>query len=421
MTVFEILENIEKLSGTNNKINYVSKFSKDENFRKFIDASLNSFRTYFIKKFDMPRSKEDSAFDISSFFLLLDSLEKREVTGNAAIAASQNVFKNMNSIEQKWCMRCLKRNLLVGLEVKSFNSCGFDVPVFEVMLATDAKKNKKIKDIVKMGVYASPKLDGYRCLAFIKGGDVELYSRNGNPYETFDDIKESLSKAFREETIILDGEVIGEGNTFREIQENAFAVKRGTATSKLNYNIFDIISFEEWDRKDFTRPAATRYNLLENTIAPLIHNFDNLKIIKHKMINKYEDAIEYEKECVNLGYEGAMIVPKNCPYYIGRKSNKLMKLKTMESMDCEVIGFNAGKGLFEGTLGGLIVKQENGETCSCGSGFSEKLRDLIYDQKNAYLGRIVEVKYQDLSEDGIMRFPIFMRFRDKAEHKGNKI
>ena len=39
----------------------------------------------------------------------------------------------------------------------------------KVMLATDSKKCKKLKEIISRGVYVSPKLDGFRCLAVFDG------------------------------------------------------------------------------------------------------------------------------------------------------------------------------------------------------------------------------------------------------------
>jgi DNA ligase-1 len=108
-----------------------------------------------------------------------------------------------------------------------------------------------------------------------------------------------------------------------------------------------------------------------------------------------------------------MLLP-DIPYYLGKKSNKLLKLKTMQSQDCRVVGFYEGeKGTRnEGTLGGLELIQENEKTCNCGTGFSDEDRSYIWNNRSEFVGRIAEIKYQELTEDGVMRFPVFMRWRN---------
>jgi uncharacterized membrane protein len=83
------------------------------------------------------------------------------------------------------------------------------------------------------------------------------------------------------------------------------------------------------------------------------------------------------------------------------------------------IGFYEGKDdtRHKGRLGGFVLKQEDGQECECGSGFSDEDRDYIWNNKKEFLGRTVEVKYQEKTNHGILRFPVFMRFRDD---KGSK-
>jgi ATP-dependent DNA ligase len=91
----------------------------------------------------------------------------------------------------------------------------------------------------------------------------------------------------------------------------------------------------------------------------------------------------------------------------------------MVSQDCEITGFYEGKNDTKhiGRLGGVVLKQENGLACECGSGFSDESREYIWNNQAEFLGRVIECKYQELSVHNIMRFPIFIRFRDD---KGKK-
>jgi ATP-dependent DNA ligase len=63
-------------------------------------------------------------------------------------------------------------------------------------------------------------------------------------------------------------------------------------------------------------------------------------------------------------------------------------------------------------LGGYVVTQENGKQCEVGSGIIDTERSAIWKDREAVVGRTIEVKYQELTPDGIMRFPTFIRFRN---------
>jgi DNA ligase-1 len=126
------------------------------------------------------------------------------------------------------------------------------------------------------------------------------------------------------------------------------------------------------------------------------------------------EVLDRERQFTAEGYEGVIVNP-DIPYYRGRSSNKMMKFKTMHSFDCKVVSVYAGdKGSkYQNTLGGLIVTQENGQQCGVGSGFTDAERDYIWNNPKDAIGRVAEIKFQELSQDKIMRFPIFMRWRNE--------
>jgi len=99
------------------------------------------------------------------------------------------------------------------------------------------------------------------------------------------------------------------------------------------------------------------------------------------------------------------------PYQF-KRTDFLSKIKEMHSMDCEVLRVEEGRNSNKGHMGALVVRQENGVECGVGSGFSKADRKLIFDQEDMYVGRTMEVKYQELTEAKVMRFPVFVRWRD---------
>jgi DNA ligase-1 len=210
--------------------------------------------------------------------------------------------------------------------------------------------------------------------------------------------------------LVLDGEIMSDD--FQSMQKSAFASKRGTTVGDVHYHIFDIIPYTEWTTKQFTTIMSKRL-ITKNALSVLLNQYKihNLQIVPHIYVDSVPAVLQYEVDFIKAGYEGAMFIP-DCPYFCGRKSNKLMKFKTMQSMDCVITNIYEGINKYENMLGGLCLKQENGYTCDCGSGFTDEQRQEFYAQPELVIGRIVEIKYQELTADGVMRFPIFLRFRN---------
>lgn len=418
MNELRILQELESASGKNDKARILETNKDNQRLFELLDAGLNFFRKFHIHKFDMPHAVSDShEVDVHANFLFtLSELENRNVTGNDAKSLVESFFGVCTAEQQKWYTRVIQKDLKIGVSVKTAAKY-FNIPTFDVMLATDGKKCKKLGQIIEGGVYASPKLDGYRCLAVIAGGSVTLYSRNGSVYTNFPIIEQQLLSMVSEDiNLVLDGEIMSDD--FQSMQQSAFASTRGTTVGDVTFHIFDYIPYSEWQSGKFKMKKSDRLTLL-NKMDKVIKGRDNIVLVDQERVDSIDRVLQLEKQYMALGYEGVMVVP-DIPYYKGRKSNKLMKFKTMLSQDCEIVGFYEGTAgtRNEGRLGGLVLKQENGLTCECGSGFSDEDRDYIWRNQSQFLGRTAEVKYQELTNHNVMRFPIFMRWRDLGKETG---
>ena len=406
-----ILEQIDGVSGKNDKLKILKDNKDNMRLATLLDAALNFNRKFHIKKFDENQVKCDEIDDNYRYFteIVLDKLENKHWTGNNAIECVENFFKLCNPLEQKWYARILRKDLKAGFSVDTAVKAGFkNIPTFDVMLAKDGSKQKKLEELINEGVYVSPKLDGYRCLAVVDNGSVTLYSRNGTEYINFPTIVQSLEKCFPTGQYVFDGEIMSDD--FQAMQKSAFANKRQTTVGDVHYSIFGYVPFSEWALQKFKMLTAERLEILYS----LSHAFDNnLKLVDQTksfdLTHVYDLQFFYEK----LGYEGAMVLP-NIPYYTGRKTSGLIKFKSMLSQDCVVTDMYEGKPgtRLEGLMGGINVRQENGNMCECGSGFTDEDRSVMWNNPELYIGQLVEIKYQELTPDGIMRFPIFVRWRN---------
>lgn len=412
MDELDILQSISDESSKNGKFEILKANSNNRRLAELLDAALNYERIFYINKLDLGKSlvNEGVAFpDLHNEFLnILKKLETREITGNNAKIELVMFLIKCSKKQEEWYLKVLRKDLKAGFSAETAAEAGFDIPVFDVMLAKDGKSCKNLKQIISKGVFASPKFDGYRCLAVINNGNVTLYSRSGTEFTNFPSIVESLEKSFPSSSLVLDGEIMSDD--FQAMQKSAFANKRGTTVGDVKFFVFGYVPYNEWISKNFKASTSDRLNELIN----IDYSFsDNVVMVNHKLINNIEDAYKFEAECLEQGFEGAMLLP-DIPYYLGKKSNKLLKLKTMKSQDCRVVDFYEGESgtRNEGTLGGLELVQENSVKCNCGTGFSDEDRSYIWNNKGEFVGKVAEIKYQELTEDGVMRFPVFMRWRN---------
>ena len=85
-------------------------------------------------------------------------------------------------------------------------------------------------------------------------------------------------------------------------------------------------------------------------------------------------------------------------------------------MDLPVVAVVEGEGRLKGTLGALVVQYKE-NTVNVGSGFDDATRRSLWNQRDELIGRIMEVKYKEISKDkktGLesLQFPIYMGMRE---------
>jgi DNA ligase 1 len=81
-------------------------------------------------------------------------------------------------------------------------------------------------------------------------------------------------------------------------------------------------------------------------------------------------------------------------------------VKRFKDDEAKVLGYVAGAGRFSGMLGALEVQLKNGTRFSVGTGFSDLER-----KSPPPVGAIVTVRYQELSNEGVPRFPTYVGVR----------
>ena len=130
-------------------------------------------------------------------------------------------------------------------------------------------------------------------------------------------------------------------------------------------------------------------------ILPVITNCD---------INSLETiASTFLHRICNMGGEGLMINLAS-GMYNHKRTDQLLKFKQVQSIDMEVIDVQEGNGKYDGLIGAIWCrcKTDDGKviTVSVGSGLSDEHRMSWALRPSDIIGKIVEIQYFSLSQDG---------------------
>jgi hypothetical protein len=270
---------------------------------------------------------------------------------------------------------------------------------FKPMLA---EKYEDRKDNISFPCAVQPKLDGIRCIIYKNNDQIIFQSRQNKLFEPFLHLLPDLEIIFKNNDLILDGELYCHGIGFEQVSSMVRRAKtRHPDIEKINYVIYDCISNES-------------YKLRMNKLNVFMKHVFFIETIEVTTMKQIEDA---HTHYTNNGYEGIMI-RTNGLYKHGR-SKDLLKYKKFKDSEYLVIGHTEGTGAHEGTVifvcqvknqSGIENENKNKTFNVVMNGPLEKRREML-QHVNDYYGKFLTVKYQELSTDGIPRFPIGLGFR----------
>jgi len=278
------------------------------------------------------------------------------------------------------------------------------------------------------------KLDGYRVRAAREAGEARLVTRNGHDIAfSFPEIARALA-ALPYEGFIVDGELVVPDEvgrpSFQRLQNRAkvsraLEVRRAAVETPAVLYVFDLLAFEGYDLRPL--PLEKRKALLEQ-IVPRV---GPIKYLSH--FEKDGEAL-YE-QIVKMGLEGIVAKKADSPYRAGRSPNWL-KIRADRTDDFVVVGFTRPKGSRSG-FGALdLGAYENDKLVYAGrvgSGFTAaQLKEVSAVLERgvrpapAFRGPVpqdpghtwveptlvVEVRYKEWTDEGLLRQPVFVRFRD---------
>jgi bifunctional non-homologous end joining protein LigD len=338
-------------------------------------------------------------------------------------------------------------SVLSGLTVEQLKAAGG--PADDIRNELERKRAKKhsvhVRDVKPMlaetrkRAFSKPgwvfeiKYDGYRLLAALDSGEPHLVTRNGrDATHAFPEIVSAL-RHLPFQDVVVDGEVVVHDDagkpSFQRLQKRArltrpLDVRRAASERPVTFYAFDLLAFEEYDLRSLG--LTTRKDLLRQalpTVGPIRFS-DHVD----------EHGEEFFEEVQKLGLEGIVAKKSDSTYRAGRSPN-WVKLRADRTGDFVVVGFTRPKGSRSG-FGALHLAAYDEKQLiysgRVGTGFTSAQLDEIRDGLEGSLRSdppcsgaprseahawvepefVCEVRFKEWTEHGLLRQPVFLRFRD---------
>lgn len=284
-------------------------------------------------------------------------------------------------------------------------SAVIDVDIPLPMLAEKFQQRGKA---IVFPCFIQPKFDGTRTVGLcgIPSCKPCLYSRNRKTYPHLEHIQAVLRKL--PSGLILDGEVFTKALPFQEI---VGLVKKKTLLDE-DKPKHALLEFHVYDVVDTTKTCEERLALLTGLFQKGFEGAGTvLKLCPTEELASKEGLKAKHDEYVAAGFEGIMLRNKKGLYACKKRSAELQKYKEMMDDEYKIVGFYEGEGEEAGCVVWECVTPE-GRTFRCRpKGTHEERRAFFKDGASA-IGKMLTVTYQELTTDGIPRFPIGTVIRD---------
>ncbi|MGE5581667.1 MAG: non-homologous end-joining DNA ligase [Bacillota bacterium] len=276
------------------------------------------------------------------------------------------------------------------------------------------------------------KWDGYRCLAFLDG-ETHLYSRNQKELSAIFPEFANLHQRVKSSGAILDGEIIALRDckpNFLELQKRAQnrdikRVKELMAKVPVVYIAFDLLFLNH--QEICHQPLEERRRLLKANCS------QTEDFLVADFIEK--EGLAYFEAISKLGLEGVIAKKNGSPYLPGKRSKAWLKFKRRVMRNFVICGYTLHQ-TSRGELRSLTLGAYEGSTLKfcgmVGSGFTQDELAVIHNElrkirieKSPFPGLkekpqhtvwvqplvVCEVEYLELTDEGILRHPVFKRFR----------
>jgi bifunctional non-homologous end joining protein LigD len=274
------------------------------------------------------------------------------------------------------------------------------------------------------------KWDGYRAIAYVRGGGVKLLSRRDNDLTPrFANVAKEIAKAVKSPDAVLDGEVCALDS---EGRASFSAMQQGGAP--LVCYVFDLLELDGEPLVDL--PLAER----QKRLAKLLDRRNKTV----RLSETFDDGDALFEAAKEQHLEGIMAKRKDSRYYEGKRTRDWVKVKTHGRQEFVIAGYTHGGGRRASTFGALVLGAYEDEELryvgNVGTGFNDaEIRKLLAKLKPLRRETspfrtlpkmprvrkdeivwvepqlVAEVEFAEFTHDGRLRAPSYQGLRDDKQ------
>ena len=417
--VIRLFKQIQATSSINDKKEIIASNKNNKLFKECLKFLLDGnivtgISTKKIKKKVTP-SSEMAPYYLCAHSTFEDVMEylRKNNTGKDDDIYEVQSFLSGHGEDRDFYEQMITKKFRLGVDGKLVNKCipGL-IESWEVQLGSSYEKFK-LKDDEWFSL--SQKLNGNRGSFY----NNKLISRQGKEFTGMQHIISDLNQLgigwfYDGELIRKNIDNVSDGENFRigtEIINSDAEVKE-----EIKFVIFDYFPESELRDGHSNAKYKVRRKML-NELRKIIEEkgLKNIEIVT--MLYEGADQTQIMKwldYAVEHGWGGLMLNKDST--YKCKRTTDLIKIKRFYTMDLPIVEVLEGDGRLKGTLGALVVKYKD-NTVNIGSGFNDETRREFWEGKDNIVGRIVEVKYKEISRDkktGLesLQFPIYVGLRE---------
>jgi ATP-dependent DNA ligase len=206
---------------------------------------------------------------------------------------------------------------------------------------------------IPTGMVYEPKWDGFRCIVFRDGDEVELGSRNEKPLtryfpEVVDAVRETLPPR-----VVVDGEIVITAGSvldfealLQRIHPAASRVAKLAVETPASFVAFDLLALG--DESLLSQPFARRRELLEASVPA-----DDPRVLLTPATDSIELARRWFEVFEGAGLDG--VVAKGTDLTYQPDQRVMVKIKHERTADCVVAGFRWHRAAPAGTAVGSLM------------------------------------------------------------------
>jgi len=327
------------------------------------------------------------------------------------------------------------------LNAKKDKGYGTDIDNIETpILPMLALPFTKRKHNIKYPAFVQPKIDGVRMTCRLVDGQIEMFTRKGKSFAVMPHIEKELVKILNDmpKHFYLDGELYSDTLTFQEVAGTVRRIKKVTDSEILNqisYKVFDCFCTQEYhlENDTFRFRLETLKTLfvnhhMENTSHYLTDKAGNKTLVDRRL---YKDGeltspvtlietlkIQSESEVYEMydmfmrsGAEGIMIRNADGLYKLNHRSADLQKYKQFKDSEYKIIDFTEGSNNEKNAVV-WVCETKDGYIFNVRPKGTIEGRRILFELGDKNIGKMLTVRYQELTDDGIPRFPVGISIRD---------